>query len=303
MSRSCVIAIVIFTAASLFISCSNTQETIVFSGALHGYWDKCGCTQNIGGGIARRATYLKEHFGAVRNDNLLHLDAGGFADYFALDGELKTEAIMASYQELGLKAVNVSVRELADNAARFLEISKKYDLPCVSTNLVYQDSGKHLFKESLSLEFAGRKLKVFGITRKVHRTWKDNNGKVILTIDPAEAIRAALNNLHDDELVILLAYMPRRDVSALMETVKGIDLVLGADGFSKTETPGKTGDTLILYPGDQGKNMVKIGLSVSKSNTIDPKDCELIFLPEDLKEDHDYVKLFQSFGLSNGSTK
>lgn len=303
MLRFVTVIFVIFSWMFCFISCTSSQEAIVFSGALHGNWDKCGCTQNIGGGIARRAAYIKSQYGSLKSPKLLHLDAGGFADFFRTDGKLITEAIISSYSKLGLQAVNVSMRELAGDAAIFQKLAKKYDLPLISTNLAYQDSDEYPFSSNIKINFAGRKLRIFGVTRKVSRTWKDSDGRVIVANDPLESMNRAISELDKDEQVILLAYLPRRDLIELLKEVKGIDLALGCDGFSKTEEPEKVGDTLIIYPGDQGKNIGKVVLSRAESSLADQDKCELVFLPEEAEEDPELVKLFQEFGLRQPDAK
>lgn len=218
--------------------------------------------------MARRAAYIKKQFGNYNNSNLLHLDAGGFSPLSQRLNEGKTRALLASYQKMALAGINVASKDIGNDFAAFYSLSREYKLPMVSTNLVYLDSGESVFNKSLQVDFAGRSITIMGITKETRVQWQDEKGRQIVTADPKERIKRILEELDSGETVVLLAYMPHREMKQLLAGVNGIELVLACDGYSQTTRIEQVGETTVLYPGSQGKYLGKVALNREDNSLI-----------------------------------
>ena len=194
---------------------------------------------------------------------------------------------------MALDGINVASKDLGDDPGKFIALAKEYGLPLLSTNLVYQDNGEPLFLKSIKGKFAGRSVTILGITRETRASWQDEEGRTIVTADPRGKIMMALKELDPEEAVILLAYMPRREMKELLAEVKGIDLVLACDGYSQTLKPELMGETTVLYPGSQGKYLARATLNRQGESLIKQKAFELVFLPQEYSEDEEIAGIIR----------
>lgn len=234
---------------------------------------------------------------------MLHLDAGGFSPISRYLNQGKTRALLASYKMMSLDAINISAKELGDDACKFIDIAKEYNLPLLSTNLVYEDSGETLFNRSLQIDFAGKRFTILGITKKTRTQWRDEKGRLIITRDPGEALDEFLDQVEPGERVILLAYMPRREMKKLLERVEGIDLVLACDGYTQTVQPEMMGETTIIYPGSQGKYFGKMSLNPSQGPVVQPRSVDLVFLPQEYQEDEEVAEILRTLQVQKEANK
>ena len=253
--------------------------------------------------MARRAAFIRQEFGSFDNKQLLMLDAGAFSNFFLDERGGTTNAIMACYKKLGLDAVNVSARELADDAGRFLKLAQKHELPLVSSNLIYEDTGETLFSSSLQVEFAGKDILVLGITKYLDMHWQDSEGRSIVIAEPEKILAEHLQQKKASERVVLLAFMPRRELKKMLENIKGIDLVLACDGFSQTDEPEFVGETMVVYPGSQGKFHGQMRLSNKDEKLVAADSFELVFLPQEYEEDKEMVDFINGFRVEKKASK
>lgn len=129
-----------------------------------------------------------------------------------------------------------------------------------------------------------------GITAASENLW-DCSGTTLKTIDPATAINQTLAGLDQKpDFTILLAHIPKRNLEDLLINVKGIDLVLGADGYSLTREVININGTTICYPGKQGQFMCDMSFT-STSNSFEFRQMEMIRLTGEMAENREIRKI------------
>jgi len=192
---------------------------------------------------------------------LLHLDAGGFSDFFKPEGAVRTRTIMEVYARAGITAVNVSTRELEASADDFLAALKAHPLPLVSANVVDTGTGKPFFSEALVVRAGESLVGITGVTAGVGSSWETADGGTLAIAEPLASAAPVIDSLHGRcDLVILLAAVPLAQIESLAAGLPGADLILATDGLASTDPPLAIGGTPVLYAGRQGKLLSITGL-------------------------------------------
>ncbi len=192
---------------------------------------------------------------------LLHLDAGGFSDFFKPEGAVRTRTIMGVYARAGIAAVNVALRELEASADDFIAALEAHPLPLVSANVVDADTGKPFFPESLVVRAGESLVGITGVTAAVDKRWTTVDGRALTTADPLASAAPVIASLRGKcDLVILLAAVPRAQIESLAAGLPGADLILATDGVTSTVNPLRIGEASVLYAGRQGKLLSVTGL-------------------------------------------
>lgn len=235
--------------------------------------------------MARRAAHIKKHHGNFKDQKLLQLDAGGFANFYAEDGPLKTETLVNIYGKIDIDAVNITSRELGFNAEKFETLTSKVKTPYISSNIVDSNTGIPRYETVIQLERNEKRIAIIGVTNKVIKTWELSDGTILATEDPIESVKPIVEKVRDEaDLVILLAHMPRRKLIPLVEAVPGIDFVFAGDGYSLTREPIKVGNTYISYAGKQGQYLGSMRVKFT-DNGPELVDHEMVLLTLDMPED------------------
>lgn len=235
--------------------------------------------------MARRVAYIRKINNGYTGKDIVHLDCGGFANFISAEGTIRTQTIIDVYEKIQITAVNISARELAHDADRFESLISDGEIPYISANIVERESNKARFQTHLIVERKGRKIAIIGVTEKVLRTWKTNDEAILQIVDPVERINPIVYDLRDEvDTIILMAHLPRRELAPILDQVPGIDLVLGADGYSTTFEIRSQDDTYVAYPGRQGQYLgsMEMRFANDRPELIDHK---MVLLTLDMPED------------------
>ena len=80
------------------------------------------------------------------------------------------------------------------------------------------------------------------------------------------------------------------DRKEFSEALPGVELILGADGFSATREEMRIGDTLICYAGSQGQHIGVVGIEFGEEIET---SHELVTLKQELPEDPEIKALVE----------
>jgi len=172
---------------------------------------------------------------------------------------------------IGYDAVNVGEKELAGGIAAFQELVSGSGLPITSASFVYRESGAPLFAPYLVKTYeaaGGRNVKVAYVgINSLNSSFAKGAGddRVVVLRDPVEAARAAVPAARKEaDLVVLLANISLRDLSGLLGSVQGVDLVLASYG-TRLSIGGRLeeiGGVPVFYAGHQGQRLGEVRISL-----------------------------------------
>ncbi|MCX5702513.1 MAG: hypothetical protein NTW64_06050 [Candidatus Omnitrophica bacterium] len=275
------------------------EITIIYTGQTQAMIYPCNCPKEPDGGIARRATLIKQ----LKNDNpeSLLLDSGGF-----FEGGLMYEYAQNAPLDMQRSGINLKAMELMGYDAlgigenefnfgrQFLEehISKT-NLPFLSCNISAASQGKepNSFKSYLIKEISGIRVGITGVTGL---SAMPKSGGLNFT-EPKVAVRKAVEELKKNkaDIIILLSNLGEDGELRLIKEIEGIDIVIVGYKTTKTEPVTKIDSTLILRPTWQGRRLDRINLAIENKKIIDYK-VEQARLHDGIADDQEMLSILPS---------
>jgi 2',3'-cyclic-nucleotide 2'-phosphodiesterase (5'-nucleotidase family) len=233
--------------------------------------------------VARRAANIIRNLGGYDNPNLIHVDAGGFSNFYSSSGKIKSNTLMDLHDLMKVDAVNITERELANDADAFQNAIKGRSTPYISANIISKD-GSAAFKPYTIAIKNHMSVAIIGIANSGKRSWELNDGNALTIADPIESINNIMNSLTSIDAYVILTDLPRAKLQPLLEAVEGIDLVLGADGYSVTHEPQIIAGVPVIYAGKQGQYLGSMKLNITDDKII-IRDHNLLHLNDEFPED------------------
>lgn len=131
MIRQLFIILMFFMVIPLSAEGKETTLNILYTGALNGELEPCGCSPKTDfGGLARMSGYI------LHNRTSLYpyilVDAGNFSDRDTEQGRLKAEAIMKAFTAMKYDAVAFMGNEKTFSDDFFATLIQRYEIPFVS---------------------------------------------------------------------------------------------------------------------------------------------------------------------------
>jgi 2',3'-cyclic-nucleotide 2'-phosphodiesterase (5'-nucleotidase family) len=216
------------------------------------------------GGLAKKATYLKQHKAEV--DGALIVDAGDLLTPVApgmLKGVGTPEAVAARAAllakleaQIGLHALAVGERDLALGLKELKKLARDHKLRLLAANLV-DSAGKPAFESGFVAEAAGAKVGLFGVT-DVPESQRGPMTQAGLTQQPAAAAatrEVARLRQQGATIIVALAHVGVPGARELLRNVKGIDVAVVGHTSNAITTPERVGDGYIVEAQRQGKQL------------------------------------------------
>jgi 5'-nucleotidase len=244
----------------------------------------CSCPVERDGGVARRASLIKQL--KAKNDEVLLLDAGssfagGNLDQYAQNTQLdmrRTQVNLNAMELMKYDCVAVADEEL-NFGRKFLEESvSKTKIPFVSSNIKSEKLRPYIIKK-----IGGVRI---GITA-VSAIFTPQKADGLKIDQPADGLKKAVSELKEKQtdIIILLSNLNPKDNLLLINEVGGIDVVIESLGRSE-KVLNRIDSTFFLRPSWQGRKLGKavIRLKGGKIEDVTAEELRLSDKTEDDKE-------------------
>ena len=277
--RKVVLAILAFALlVSYGYSAEKDSLYVLFTGSFRGAVESCSHCPVSGGGIARRATVLKEKFG---DSKPLTLDAGQFLDLDPEMGIYYSRCGLKSLREQGLQAALVTSRDLFYGTKFVLDVADSIGLKLVCANLVTKTDKTPVFEPWVVFNQNGKSIAVCGLMsfqpgRRVPGmgNWTEIKPQEALarlkeSIPQRVDLRILLSDLSEAELHELLPLFPEIDiaVTSSRQVSSGNFFTIEGAGYS----------TLIVKPSPNGASLE--GIAIPLSANLKLKQTQFFSLP------------------------
>ena len=284
-------ALVIFCALVLLPIVARAEElTILYTGETHAMLYPCSCPIQPDGGIARRATLVKEL--RKSDPNLLLLDsgavfAGGLLDEYTQNTELdkqRTSVALKAIDMMRYDAVTVGDEEFDFGKEFFDQYASKAKFKFISANITSPNIYPYIIKEVKGVKVGVIGVSPMGAAVKAGGIQFD---------DPVASVKKAVDKLKADgvNVIVLLSHQGEKDDIKLLTEVKGIDVLIVGNSRSDNKGPSeKFGPTIILRPSWQGRRMGKLVITLKDKKVVNYK-AEELRLSSALKDDPDILKI------------
>jgi hypothetical protein len=290
MFRKLCLGVLVFNFL-VFIFCGAVfaeELTILFTGNTHSMLYPCSCPKEPDGGIARRATLVKEL--KAKYPDLLLLDSGGFfagglADQYTQNTQIDLERSRISLKAMEMMdydAVSVADTEFNFGRQALEESIAKTKLPFISANI---ESDKIL---PFILKKAGnRKVGITALT-EMSSTQKAGGLKFI---EPKLALKKAVAELKKKgaEVIILLSNLAEAEEADLLKENLEINVMISTMR-AKPEPFEKIGPVLVLRPAWQGRRLGKVTLNLQGNKIVSSK-AEELRLSDQVADDKEILKI------------
>lgn len=265
--------LIFFVVCFAFFFSSNflfaEKITIVYTGNTSASLYACHCPAAPNGGIARRATKIKQ----LRKDcpNLLLVDSGNFfasglQDIDMLTPELdkkRTEINFKGMEIMGYDAVNIGADEFSFGKDFLVEAIKKKKINFLSSNLDLPGAQTYMIKK-----MGNTKIGIIGISPLEIKTAAGFESKQEFS-EVSKKIQANIDYLKKKKanIVVLLSQLGLNLDKQLSEQVKGIDIII--NNQTDMGTNEKLNSVIYLAPFQWGRTLGLLELDIEDGKIKD----------------------------------
>ena len=220
--------------------------------------------------MARRASFIADL--RDENANVLIADAGGFTDFNAKLGPQKTSCMLQCFAKMNYDVIGINDKDLRHGVDFLHEVESTYGLTFVSSNIIYQESNRPVFKPYAIIKDAGIKVGVFGLTDEMfwrNKAYDDTLGIEIrpyrdVCSDMIEKLRSKVHYL------VLLTDLRQKSLDTLIINHPGIDLVMTTGTYTTGVRRLDNSPTLVVGTGHRGQSgaMVEIPFDPQNPDTV-----------------------------------
>ncbi|MEW6376109.1 MAG: hypothetical protein AB1502_10025 [Thermodesulfobacteriota bacterium] len=166
----------------------------------------------------------------------------------------KAQLIIESFNLTGYDAIGIGDDDLSLGKEFLLAISKKANFPFLSSNLLDEASGKTLFPSFLIKEVNGLRIGMFSLlSPDFFAGPSDPRRKGFNFQSPNETAQAMVKELKPKtDLIILLSHLGYVKDIELVQTVQGINIIVGGHTGINLVYPPVIKNTLILQTASRG---------------------------------------------------
>lgn len=239
-------------AAILAISvlCSASPDdslTIIYSGGIRGRIAGCNCLSGPQGGLDRRESLLRAHFG---ESFPFGIDCGAFLDLDPEGGMARSRCTLVLLARQGLKVAGVSARDLYYGPEFLLKASAQAGVILVSANIV--QSGKPLLPAWTTLQIDSTIIALTSIAERIPALAAPGG---ITCLSPDSALSALRSSRPKADLYCLLTDLDEATLRRALGGVQFVDIVITSNRQLVTATPFKIGNTTVLHPDPDGRQL------------------------------------------------
>jgi hypothetical protein len=254
----CVLALIISSVYT-----KDKELVLIYTGETHAMLYHCNCPVEPDGGVARRATLIKQ----LRKEypDVLVLDSGNFFSAGPLDQNTQNTQLdmqrakisLSAMESMKYDAVNISNDEFNFGKDFLSENINKTKLDFVSSNLSLGTVKPYVVRN-----VAGIKVGIIGLTNLA----AERRSPDLKLIDPKQAVESSVRELKKQKvkLIILLSNLGEQEDLKIIGGVPGISVLIDGHGRGNTisDSFGKAGDTVILRANWQGRRLGKAVLGI-----------------------------------------
>jgi len=275
---------------------AETTLKIVASGDAHGMVQACDCNIEPGGGLPKRASFIKS-LGA--RDNMLLLDAGGFSAGGLYDSytegpkadSLKTEQMIIAMGALKYDAVGVGDDDLQYGGKWLLQKSKAAGLPLVSANC-FKNDGSLFFKPYIIITRGNIKIAVTSVMTNEKLFETDQS---VIIKDPLISLRLIWKEMSaKSDYQIALSHLGSVKTFELLDSIPDFDFAV--NGHRKNEINALTyvKNIPVLQFGFQGKTLSYATVARAE-NKLAVETNGWYVISDDLSDDSNVVSAINNF--------
>ncbi len=294
---------VLLALAALAVACRAERLTVLYTGETHAMISPCDCTVSQDGGVARRATALRE----IRRGGLtptLLVDAGGQFGGSAYDeytqgpevDKERTRTHLRACASMGYDAYAISDEELQWGLDFLRQAGELGGAPFLSANMdptALEAVGGRRF---VVKEVGGLRIGVTAMTnRERYALPSPFLPDEVALGDPVEGARAALREMAGQvDLTVVLSSLGTDETRAAAGELAEADIVINSHRRAPGSLIGRVGDALVCEFNLEARALSRLDLDV-RDGVITEYRLREIALDPSVPDDPDMAALVADF--------
>ncbi|MCS6919150.1 MAG: bifunctional metallophosphatase/5'-nucleotidase, partial [Fimbriimonadales bacterium] len=189
------------------------------------------------GGVARRASLIRQQREAVQPYPALVIDAGDYMDGTPFSLEFQGEADVATMNACGYDFATLGNHEFSNTLDQVLRLAQMGNFKTVCANLRYRDTGAPLVPPYVITQVGELRIALFGLVMTDTQNYRGARERVEVT-NPFEVARELVPQLRQQaDVVILISHLGIGDDERLAREVAGIDVIVGGHSHTRLAEP------------------------------------------------------------------
>ncbi|MCU0666595.1 MAG: hypothetical protein MUF05_05840 [Candidatus Omnitrophica bacterium] len=271
------------------------EITIIYTGQTHAMLYTCTCPVETDGGVARRASLIKQIKKEKPAGSVLVVDSGNFfaagiLDEFSQDtalNSLRNEYNLKALLAIGYDALCLGDDEFNFGADYLKEKIQGGKFNFVSSNISLKSAAPEI-PAYIIKQVSGIKAAIIGLTAEQAAI---KSAGSINFIRPDLALRHAIFKAKQEgaNFIVVLSNLAHNQNVSFLSQVDGVD-VLVANESARDKVSEKVNNTVIVYPSWQGRKLGVLSLKLEGAK-IQNYQADLIRLSDKVGDDPEITKI------------
>ena len=176
---------------------------------------------------------------------------------------------MKAFALMGYHAIGIGDDDLSLGKTFLLELSKVSNVSFLSSNLIDENSGKHLFQRYIIKKVNGLKIGIFSLlSPDVFSGLSDPRRKGLIFRDPVETAQQMTRELEPQtDLIVLLSHLSYPKDVELAQQIPGFHIIVGGHVGVNLSNPPVINDKIILQTSSRGMYAGRFDLTLLNNKT------------------------------------
>ena len=237
------------------------------------------------GGLARRATKVKEERAA--SENVLLLDGGNtlFPGDRPLVQQTQGRVIVEAMNLLGYDALVLGDQDFRLGLDVLRQRMEEAEFPILSANVVLAETDQLFAAPYVIKEIGDHKAAIIGLTNQEAAS---ATGGAIVVLDPLEALQDYMAQVSEEaDVIIVLSHLGMVMDVQMASEVQGIDLIVGGQSRDVLDPPlwDDLSSTVIAQVGYQGRWIGVVRLDIVSQGKVAGHEGQVVVLDDEFADD------------------
>jgi 2',3'-cyclic-nucleotide 2'-phosphodiesterase (5'-nucleotidase family) len=232
--------------------------------------------------------------------NILLVDAGNVFGYPGVQSRLKSETAVEAMAHIAYHAFNLSNLEFSFGLDFLLNTTEQFQVPTLSANIVYEDTGDPVTEPSRIISFDNFKVGITGVVgKKYEKTILESNtdnARPVAVLEEMTALQQQVNAVRDDvDILIVLANTGLDRAKEIAQNIIGINVIVCGHGANEIPSHYFFNGVYIVKAGYNGVDVGKLVLSLDARNNIIDAQGTVIALDKTIEEDLEILAILDNY--------
>lgn len=258
--------------------------------------------------MARRATYINQ-VAALDSASILKVDCGDLISGEDNLAPVKGKYLFMAYEAMGWDCINLGEADLDQGQAFIRKMMDTYHVPVISANVYNGVTGERFLepyiikrvagKKFMGFEWGGLRVGVFGVLQLIDENTilpaTEGEDRLIIR-DPVISAREMVEELKGEcDLIVCLAHTGWVQAKQIARGAAGIDMIIVGHGANIKPKPYLVGETPIVMPGDQGKQLGVVTLTLDDQGDVVLREGRSQPMDETVADDPEIMPMLEAY--------